>query len=293
MRKHLCALSTMIAVGIVSILTVPIGYGPIGYGPIGHGSNAYADSMEELTVAHRGASTSKLAESTLPAYKYAVENHADILDGDIHWTKDGPDADKVGTMVILHDATLDRVTNCTGNVSSWLWSDIDSKCRTDIGGQRLMRLVDLLQYGNSVGKSFSLELKVASLADAQAKQLWNAIKNSRVQLNATSARLDALNKIKKLDAADSNHKISYALGTSGVGGWPSVSAIKKVGTTVYAKLTIPAAVARSYRLANIKVFLWTGENASDHAKMIALQPYGVVVDNVAQFQRWRDSMGSA
>ena len=192
MRKHLCALSTMIAVGIVSILTVPIGYGPIGHGPFGHGSNAYADSMEELTVAHRGASTSKLAESTLPAYKYAVENHADILDGDIHWTKDGPDADKVGTMVILHDATLDRVTKCTGNVSSWLWSDIDSKCRTDIGGQRLMRLVDLLQYGNSVGKSFSLELKVASLADAQAKQLWNAIKNSRVQLNATSARLDAL-----------------------------------------------------------------------------------------------------
>jgi hypothetical protein len=51
---------------------------------------AYADSMEELTVAHRGASTSKLAEGTLPAYKYAVKNRADILDADVCWTKDGP-----------------------------------------------------------------------------------------------------------------------------------------------------------------------------------------------------------
>lgn len=279
MRKPLCALSTMIVVGIASLVTAPV---------------AYADSMEELTVAHRGASTSTLAESTLPAYRYAVKNHADILDADVRWTKDGPDVDKVGTLVVLHDATLDRVTNCTGNVSSWLWSEIDDKCRTDIGGQRLMRLVDLLRYGNSVGKSFAIEIKVSSITDAQAKQLWNTIKNSRVQLNATSARLDALNKVKKLDAADIDHGISYALGTSGTGGWPSVSAIKKIGTTVYAKLTIPPEVARGYRLANIKVFLWTGENASDEAKMIALQPYGVVVNNVAQFQSWRDgATGSA
>ena len=273
MRKPLCALGTMIVVGIASILTGP----------------AYADSMEEVTVAHRGASTRKLAESTLPAYKYAVKNHADILDGDVRWTKDGPDTDKVGTIVILHDATLDRVTNCRGNVSSWLWSEIDNRCRTDVGGQRLIRLVDLLQYGNSVGKSFALEIKASSITDAQAKQLWNAIKNSRVQLNTTSARLGALNKIKKLDAADPDHKISYALGTSGTGGWPSVSTIKKVGTTVYAKLTIPPDVARSYRLANIKVFLFTGRNASDEAKMIARQPYGGVVDDVAQFQSWRDA----
>jgi glycerophosphoryl diester phosphodiesterase len=37
-----------------------------------------------------GASTSKLAEGTLPAYKYAVKNRADILDADVRWTKDGP-----------------------------------------------------------------------------------------------------------------------------------------------------------------------------------------------------------
>jgi glycerophosphoryl diester phosphodiesterase len=279
MRNRLRALSVVLASGIALIVAANI---------------AYADSMDELTVAHRGASSSKLGEGTLPAYQYAVKNRADMLDGDVRWTKDGPDPDSVGTIVILHDATLDRVTNCTGNVSSWLWSAIRDRCRTEVGGQKLMRLVDLLNYGNSVGKSFALEIKVSPITDAQATQLWNAIKDSRVQLNATSARLAALDKIKKLDVADPDHKISYALGSSGTGGWPSVSTITKVGTAVYAKLTIPADVARSYRLAHIKVFLFTGRNESDDAKMIALQPYGVVVDDVGRFQGWRDAAdGSA
>ncbi|HEY6813850.1 MAG TPA: glycerophosphodiester phosphodiesterase family protein, partial [Propionibacteriaceae bacterium] len=225
----------------------------------------------------------------LPAYQYAVKNHADMLDADVRWTKDGSDADNLGTMVILHDATLDRTTNCTGAVSSWLWSAIRDRCRTDIGDQKLMRLVDLLKYGNSVGKSLALEIKTSPITDAQAKQFWNAIKNSRVQLAAMSGRLTALNKIKKLDAADAGHKISYALATLGTGGWPSVSTIKETGSAVYAQLTIPADVARRYRQANIKVFLFTGRNESDDAKMIALQPYAVVVNDVARFQHWRDT----
>jgi glycerophosphoryl diester phosphodiesterase len=274
MRKHLFALSAVLALGIAPILTA---------------TTAYADSMEELTVAHRGATTSKLGESTLPAYQYALKSHADILDADVRWTKDGSDPDKVGTMVILHDATLDRITNCTGEVSSWLWSAIRDKCRTDVGGQRLIRLVDLLKYGNSVGKSFGLEIKVSTITDAQAEQFWSAIKDSRVQLVATSARLPALNKIKKLDAADPTHRISYALGNLGNGGWPSVSAIKKIGTVVHAKLTIPANVVRTYQEANIKVFVFTARNESDYAKMITLEPYGVVMNDVARFQRWRDA----
>jgi glycerophosphoryl diester phosphodiesterase len=271
---RLFALSAVLALGIAAVITA---------------NTAYADSMEELTVAHRGATTSKLGEGTLPAYQYAVKNRADILDADVRWTKDGSDPDKVGTIVILHDATLDRITNCTGAVSSWLWSAIRDKCRTDVGGQSLIRLVDLLKYGNSVGKSFGLEIKVSTITDAQAEQFWSAIKDSRVQLVATSARLPALNKIKKLDAADPTHSISYALGNLGNGSWPSVSSIKKIGTVIHAKLTIPANVVRTYQDANIKVFVFTARNQSDYAEMITLEADGVVVNDIARFQRWRDT----
>ena len=274
MRKRLCALIAVLAFGIAPTFTA---------------TTAQADSMEEVTVAHRGATTSKLGEGTFAAYQYAVKNRADMLDGDIRWTKDGPDADKVGTMVISDDATLDRITNCKGEVASWLWSAIRDKCRTDYGGQRLLRLVDLLRYGNSVGKSFGLEIKASTITDAQAKQFWGAIKDSRVQLVATSARLPALDKIKNLDAADPTHRISYAIGNLGNGGWPSASAIKKIGTVVHAKHTIPADVVRTYQEANIKVFLFTGRNESDYAKMIKLEAHGVVLNDLARFQRWRDA----
>ena len=151
-----------------------------------------------------------------------------------------------------------------------------------------MRLIDLLRYGDSLGKSFTLEIKLASITDAQAKQFWKTIKNSRVQLVARAARLAPLNKIKKLDKGDSSHRISYALSTRGTDGWPSVSVIKNTATAVYAKLTIPVTVARRYRRAHIKVFLSPGKNVGDYRKMMARKPYGVVVNNVARFQRWRD-----
>jgi len=249
---------------------------------------AQADSRHVLVVAHRGAEVSKYAEGTLPAYRFAVRHRVDILDADVRWTKDGSDRDSVGTMIILHDATLDRITNCEGPISQWLWSSIRAKCRTEVGGRRLMRLIDLLRYGNSVGKSFTLEIKLASITDAQAKQFWNTIKNSRVQLVARAARLAPLNKIKKLDEADGSHRISYALSTRGTDRWPSVSAIKNTATAVYAKPTIPVTVARRYRQANIEVFLSTGKNEADYAKMIARKPYAVVVNDVARFERWCD-----
>ena len=274
MKSRFCVLAVVLAAAIALIVVVPA---------------AHADSMDEVVVAHRGAKISKYAESTLPAYRYAVRNHADFLDADVRWTKSGPDRDSVGTMIILHDATLDRITNCEGLISEWLWSSIRAKCRTEVGGQRLMRLIDLLKYGNRLGKSFTLEIKLASITDAQAKQFWNTIKNSRVQLVARAARLAPLNKIKKLDEADGSHRISYALSTRGTDRWPSVSAIKNTATAVYAKPTIPLTVARRYRQANIKVFLSTGKNEADYAKMMARKPYAVVVNNVARFQRWRDN----
>jgi hypothetical protein len=108
-----------------------------------------------------------------------------------------------------------------------------------------------------------LEIKVSKISDAQARQFWNAIKNSRVQLTATSDRLAAL---KRTESAT-----RWALREPVVGRRRPT--IKDIGTAVYAKLTIPADVARSYRQAGIKVFLYTSTNASQDAKMIALQPW--------------------
>jgi glycerophosphoryl diester phosphodiesterase len=273
MRNAVRVLNALIAVGAALILVAPA---------------TQANILDQIVVAHRAGATTKYGEGTLRSYKFSVAHHADILDGDIHWTKDGSDADKLGTILVIHDDTLDRITNCKGKVSSWLWTSIRKKCRTDAGKQPLIRLKDLVAYGNSVKKQVAIGLKNSTITNAQAKQLWKTIKSSNVQLEAPSSRLAALNKIKRLDQADPNHKIKYALVSAGSGGWPSVAKVKSVGTYLHAELSIPRSQMRIYKKAGIKVFLYTAKNVSDYKKVAALDPFGVVVNDVAKFQAWRN-----
>src|SRR5207342_3563016 len=72
-----------------------------------HAVTAHAATTPPLVIGHRGASTATIPESTKVAYEYAVNNGADMLEADIQWTKDGDDADTVGTMLVFHDATLE------------------------------------------------------------------------------------------------------------------------------------------------------------------------------------------
>jgi len=275
MRVAARALQALIAVGAALILVAPA---------------AQADVLDEIVVAHRAGATAQYGEGTLKSYKFSVANHADILDGDIHWTKDSPnDSDKLGTILIIHDSTLDRITNCKGKVSSWRWGSIRAKCRTDHGKQPLLRLKDLIAYGKASGKQVAIGLKNGKISNAQAKDLWNTIKSSNVQLEAPASRLAALNKVKKLDKADPKHKIKYALVATGSGGWPSVSKVKSVGSYFHAGLSISSSRMKTYKNAGIKVFLFTGKTKSDYKKMAALDPYGVVVNDVAKFQAWRDT----
>ena len=67
-----------------------------------------------VLVAHRGVGTSTqvkygFPELSLPAFDWAVENDADIVDMDAQVTSDNQ-------LVLMHDSTLNRTTNCTGEV---------------------------------------------------------------------------------------------------------------------------------------------------------------------------------
>jgi glycerophosphoryl diester phosphodiesterase len=60
-------------------------------------------------IAHRGGPAHN-PENTMVAFRYAIEIGADWLEMDVHRTLDG-------ALVIIHDETVDRTTNGTGNVS--------------------------------------------------------------------------------------------------------------------------------------------------------------------------------
>jgi glycerophosphoryl diester phosphodiesterase len=282
MRNAVRALKAMIAVGAAITLLAPA---------------AEAETLlEQIAVAHRGGAVTRFGEGTLLSYKDAVTNGAEILEGDIRWTKDSPsDSDSVGSIVIIHDSTLDRVTNCSGSVSSWYWGSIRDKCYVNLGVKgvspppKLIRINDLVAYAKPLGKTLAINLKNSTITTAQAKQLWGHLKNSKVHLHAAWSNRAALYKVRDQDRADGTASINYALSTDGSGGWPSVARVKSFGTYLYAKKSIPASQMRTYKSNGIRVVLWTGNDEEDYREMTALQPFGVIVDDVRHFELWRDS----
>lgn len=112
MKSKLFMLSLLIFfIVLVAILAYPILY------QILFVSTEEIDSPNKISViAHRGAN--KLApENTLSAIAKAIEHDVDMIEIDVHLTKDG-------RVILLHDETLERTTNGTGNVSGYTLKEL-------------------------------------------------------------------------------------------------------------------------------------------------------------------------
>jgi glycerophosphoryl diester phosphodiesterase len=67
-------------------------------------------------VAHRGAS-GYAPENSIAAFQLALDYKADIIELDVHQSKDGE-------AIVIHDATLERTTNGTGSVVDFPTSEL-------------------------------------------------------------------------------------------------------------------------------------------------------------------------
>lgn len=67
-------------------------------------------------IAHRGA-ISTHPENTLTAFQEAIDLGAHAIEFDVQWTKDQQ-------LVVMHDTTVNRTTNGTGNVSDYMLAEI-------------------------------------------------------------------------------------------------------------------------------------------------------------------------
>src|ERR1041384_1872651 len=87
-------------------------------------TNPWIREHRPLAVAHRGHSI-EFPENTLEAYRKAIELGVEMIECDVNITRDG-------TLVMMHDPTLDRTTTGTGKVSASTWEDIQG---LDAGGK--------------------------------------------------------------------------------------------------------------------------------------------------------------
>ena len=69
-------------------------------------------------IAHRGAND-RINEETIPAYKIAAQDGVDALEIDLRMTEDG-------SLIAMHDKTIDRTTNGNGEVIDYSLEEIKS-----------------------------------------------------------------------------------------------------------------------------------------------------------------------
>src|SRR3954464_14672481 len=117
--------------------------------------------------AHRGGTVSNgkpaFTEESLDAYRHAAANGF-VLEVDAKLTKDG-------IPVAIHDATVDRTTNCTGEVRTFTLAALRA-CRPDVLGSpggglrtrkvkphgRIATIAEVLELARLAGARVNLEI---------------------------------------------------------------------------------------------------------------------------------------
>jgi glycerophosphoryl diester phosphodiesterase len=142
-------------------------------------TNPWRRAARPLAISHRGYSIA-YPENTMPAYHKAVELGAEMIECDVNITRDG-------TLVMMHDATLDRTTNGTGRVNAATWDEIqrlDAGAKFDarFAGTRIPSTRDMLNFLRAAGIYGCFEIKGGNVETA--KQIASALIDLFVEMNA-------------------------------------------------------------------------------------------------------------
>lgn len=152
-------------VGLLSIVLLPV----LAFA---QAKNLPKTKHRFIVVAHRGDHTNA-PENTLQAYKDAIKNGVDYVEIDLRTTKDSQ-------LVIMHDASLLRMTGINAKVKDCLYDSLKNVLIRDTnhpewGSQKLPTFEDVLQLCK--GKiNIYLDFKAASV-----QQAYNAIQAYKME----------------------------------------------------------------------------------------------------------------
>lgn len=136
-------------------------------------------------IGHRGAA-GELPENTLKGFRYAVELGVDLVECDVHLTRDG-------RLVVMHDSTVDRTTNGHGAIHDLSFERIRS---LDAGeGEQVPTLDEVLAVvrGRVV---IEVELKGSGVEDAAVETV--VAHDMADQVIFTSFSMERLARVRQL-----------------------------------------------------------------------------------------------
>jgi glycerophosphoryl diester phosphodiesterase len=231
-------------------------------------------SIGVQVVAHRGAS-GYAPETTLEAYRLALEMGADFVEMDIHMLRDG-------TLVAMHDTDVKRTTDGKGRLSSLTLAQVQSldagswfnrayprKARPEYAGLRVPTLQEIFNLVKAGSAGVYVELKNPERYPARLESaLISMIRENRLEKRSRviSFSAQSIGKIKKLDAEIQTGLLLSRPGRDPVGKTIRVPADELA--IRYDRAT-PAIVA-SAKDKGLSVSVWTVDRKPDMERMIRM-----------------------
>ncbi|WP_372920124.1 glycerophosphodiester phosphodiesterase [Salegentibacter sp.] len=219
-----------------------------------------------LKIGHRGAK-GHIAENTLESIQKALELEVDAIEIDVHRCNSGE-------IVVIHDFTLDRTTNGSGEVAKRAWEELKSlKVEENFRIPLLTEVLDLIE-----GKcSINIELKGLNTSTGTSEIIQDYIEKGSWKYQdfiVSSFQKNELFQMRQLD-----EKVPL-----GILSKASVSEAIELGKLLNAQAIHPSlgiitrdSVQNSHQ-AGFKVNVWTVNEPDDISRMNDFGVDGIISD---------------
>ncbi|WP_369167112.1 glycerophosphodiester phosphodiesterase [Streptomyces sp. R28] len=215
--------------------------------------------MNFLTIGHRGVMGVE-PENTLRSFVAAQQAGLDVIELDLHLSKDG-------ALVVMHDTDVDRTTDGTGAIADKTLAELRA---LDAGrGERVPVFEEVL---DAVKSPLQAEIKDVAAARALAEVMTGRDLISRVEVS--SFHDDAVAEIARLVPGVRTALIASRYGTDIVDRAVAVGA----ATVCLNVRRLTLEVVEHARKADLRIIGWV-VNTQDHLRLVrALQLDGATTD---------------
>jgi len=215
-------------------------------------------SIPVIIEAHRGDSANA-PENTLSAFRRALDLGADSIELDVHPALDG-------TLMVIHDSTLDRTTNGTGAIQTKTVEqlrrlDAGAWFATEFAGEKIPSLEEVFTLLAGSRTNLNIEIKASPPGFNVPRALVNLLRRFGKERDyiVSSFNLQALLEVRKIEP-----KITLAL----IGKGPEILPQAKLNRLPWIHGNFETVDEQLIALAHaegLRVNIWTMDDPSRFA----------------------------
>lgn len=219
-----------------------------------------------LTIGHRGAKA-HVAENTLESFAYALANGAIGIELDVHRCASGD-------LVVIHDFTIDRTTNGSGEVSKLPWQQLRNFSVE--GSYKIPLFSEVLDLAGP-DVFINVELKGRCTSKPVALMLEEYVHNRGFSYNNIIVSSFQQEELEAIHAVAPQIPLGILTQASVTEAWDWAERYSAKALHPHFSLLTESNVRKAQE-AGYKIFTWTVNDPDDIARMRAYGVDGIISD---------------